>query len=181
MGLKRVADRIWTCASDGQCIGKGPTNPWSDQVAPLGFCAPHEKFKTEDYTPRGRLFLARLLHQGKIEPTAKDLVKVAYTCNSCGFCDELCMLGPEEAFKALREELVERGVKLPDANQLVLKNVKTKNNALGALPDARARWAKGLNLPTTADTLYFAGCYASYRQPHTARAHWSACGKQGSM
>lgn len=170
MGLKRVADRIWTCSSSGQCVGKGPLNPFGGPSSPLGMCPSAEYFRTEDYTARGRLYLSRLLFNKVLEPTAEDLTRVAYTCTACGFCDEVCTLRPLEAFMALREEMVERGVMPPEGNRKVDENVKTKHNFMGALPEAKARWAEGLNLPKTGDVLYFAGCYASYRQPETAKS-----------
>lgn len=170
MGLKRVADRIWTCSSSGQCIGKGPTNPFGGPSAPLAMCPPAERFKLEDYNARGRLYLCRLLYNDVLAPTADNLQMVAYTCTACGFCDEVCTLRPLEAFRALREELVERGIAPPEANKKVNGNIKTKHNFMGALPEARAKWAQGLNLPKTGEVLYFAGCYASYRQPDTAKA-----------
>ena len=169
MGLKRVRDRIWTCASEGQCIGKGPTNPFGGPSAPLGLCAPHEKFKSEDYSPRGRLYLCRLLNQNLIEPS-DELVKVAYTDTTCGFCDEVCTLKPLEAFRALREELIERGVPPPTPNRIQMENVRDKHNVFGAKPEDRSRWSQDLQLSKKGDVLYFAGCYASYRQPKTAIA-----------
>jgi len=170
VGLARVADRIWTCSSSGQCVGKGPTNPFGGASAPLGFCASHERFKFEDYTARGRLYLSRLLYQGNIEPNAKDLVKVAYTCTTCGICDEVCTLRPLEAFRALREELLERGALIPEGSKKVSEDIRTRHNAFGAIPESRSKWAQELNLPKKGTILYFAGCYASYRQPESAKA-----------
>jgi len=170
IGLERVADRIWTCSSSGQCVGKGPTNPFGGPSAPLGFCAPHERFKFEDYTCRGRLYLARLLYQGKIDHSAKDLVKVAYTDTACGICDKLCTLRPLEAFRALREELMERGAVIPEGVKKINEDIRAKHNTFGAISERRSKWAEGLSLPKKGTTLYFAGCYASYRQPETAKA-----------
>ena len=172
MGLKRVADRIWTCWACGNCTGRGPTNPFGGPSAPLGvaMCPPAERFKFEDYTARGRLYLCRLLYDGDLAPTADNLQMVAYTCTACGFCDEVCPLGPSEVFVGLREELVERGIAPPKGNKKVDENISTKHNAMGGLPEARAKWAQGLNLPKTGDTLFFAGCYASYRQPEISKA-----------
>jgi heterodisulfide reductase subunit D len=170
MGLKRVADRIWTCSSSGQCVGKGPTNPFGGPSSPLGMCPPAEYFRQEGYTPRGRLYLARLLYNDVVSPAAEELDRIAYTCEGCGWCDEVCTLKPMEAFVALREELVDRGVAPPEANKKVDDYVKSKHNFMGARPEARAKWAEGLDLPKTGKVLYFAGCYASYRQPETAKA-----------
>ncbi|MFC2024078.1 (Fe-S)-binding protein [Chloroflexota bacterium] len=170
MGLKRVSERIWTCSSSGQCIGKGPTNPFGGPSSPLGMCPPAEYFRQEGYTPRGRLYLARLLYNNTISPTAEELDKIAYTCEGCGWCDEVCTLRPMEAFIALREEMVDRGDAPPEANKKVDENVRSKHNFMGARPEARAKWAEGLNLPKTGEILYYAGCYASYRHPETAKA-----------
>ncbi|MFC2024779.1 (Fe-S)-binding protein, partial [Chloroflexota bacterium] len=101
---------------------------------------------------------------------AHDLQKVAYSCTTCGYCDAVCPLGPTEAFVALREDMVDRGVDPPEANKKVDENVRIKHNFMGAHPEARAKWAEGLNLPKNGDVMYFAGCYASYRQPDTAKA-----------
>jgi heterodisulfide reductase subunit D len=169
LGLKRVKDRIWTCASDGQCLGKGPTNPFGGPSAPLGLCATHEKFKSEDYSPRGRLYLCRLLEQDLIEPS-RDLVKIAYTDTACGFCDEVCTLKPLEAFRALREELVERGISPPNPNIIQVESVKKQHNVFGAPQESRSKWSQNLELSDSGDVLFFAGCYASYRQPDSARA-----------
>ena len=172
MGLKRVADRIWTCWACGNCTGRGPTNPFGGSSAPpeARLCASVEEFKTEDFTARGRLFLCRLVYTGTLSTHADNLEQVAYSCTACGYCDAACPLGPMEAFMALREEMVDRGTAPPVANKKVDDNVRTKHNFMGALPESRAKWAEGLNLPQTGDVLYFVGCYASYRQPDTAKA-----------
>ena len=169
MGLKRVVDKIWTCSSSGQCVGKGPTNPFGGPSYPLGLCARHEKFKREEFNPRGLLYLARLLYNNEISPS-EELVKATYTCNACGYCDDVCTLRPLEAFVGLREELVERGTALPAGIKKDVENVREKHNVMGASPEARSKWAKELNLPKKGDVLYFAGCFASYRQPETAKA-----------
>jgi heterodisulfide reductase subunit D len=169
MGLERVVDKIWTCSSSGQCIGKGPTNPFGGPSYPLGLCACHERFKLEDFNARGRLYLARLFYNNEISPSG-SLVKSAYTCNACAFCDDVCTIRPLEAFMALREELVERGVAMPEGVKKDVESVKAKHNVMGARPEARSQWAKELNLPKKGDVLYFAGCLASYRQPDTAKA-----------
>lgn len=171
MSLKRVADRIWTCWACGNCTGRGPTNPFGGPSAPpeAGLCASVEEYKTEDFTARGRLFLCRLVHTNKLAPNAYDLEKVAYSCTTCGYCDAVCPLGPTEAFMALREDMVDKGAAPPAANKKVDENVRTKHNFMGALPEARAKWADGLNLPKRGEVMYFAGCYASYRQPDTAK------------
>jgi heterodisulfide reductase subunit D len=169
MGLKRVVDKIWTCSSSGQCVGKGPTNPFGGPSYPLGLCARHERFKREEYNPRGLLYLSRLLYNNEISPS-EDLVKAAYTCNACGFCDDVCTIRPLEAFMALREELVERGTSIPGGTKKEVENIRGKHNVMGARPEARSQWAKGLDLPKKGDVLYFAGCLASYRQPDSAKA-----------
>jgi len=171
MGLNRVKEKLDIgCISSGQCIGKGPTNPFGGPSAPCGFCAPHEKFKFEDFTARGRFVLSQQLNANMLSPNASDLLKVAYTCTACGFCDEVCLNKPLEVFMALREELIERGVAIPEAIEKVNNNVKVKHNVFGANPESRSEWRSELSLKNKGKYLYFAGCYASYRQPETAKA-----------
>ncbi|MBM3132976.1 MAG: (Fe-S)-binding protein, partial [Chloroflexi bacterium] len=54
-----------------------------------------------------------------------------------------------------------------------------KHNVFGAIPDRRARWASGLDLPRTGDAVYFAGCHASYPKAEIARSSIAILRKAG--
>jgi len=47
---------------------------------------------------------------------------------------------------------------IPPGLTYMAKNITAKDNILGASKGSRANWAKGLNLPRTGETIFFAGC-----------------------
>ena len=47
---------------------------------------------------------------------------------------------------------------IPPGLTFMANNIKSKDNILGASKEAGAKWAKGLNLPKEAETIFFAGC-----------------------
>ena len=71
---------------------------------------------------------------------------------------------------ALRVDLVKAGFGPPEALKAVDAGVQSSHNVFGEPAEKRAAWAEGLNLPKKGDTVYFAGCYASYRNQKIAKA-----------
>lgn len=171
MGLERVKNKLWACRTGGACLGIGPGNPYATETSPVDFCPPFVRFSFRSFSAAGKLAIANALYQNRIKLN-DELIKVAYTELTCGACDEVCTyLKPlVEVFRALREELVERGVGPPEPNRKVDQNIVDKHNPFGAIPDKRSKWAEEINLPGKGETLYFAGCYASYKYPNTAEA-----------
>lgn len=51
---------------------------------------------------------------------------------------------------------------IPPGLAYLAENIKSKDNILGAGKSKGAAWAKGLDLPHTADTIFFAGCGYQY-------------------
>jgi len=51
---------------------------------------------------------------------------------------------------------------IPPGLTYLADNITKKDNLLGAAKDVGARWAKDLNLPREADTIFFAGCGYQY-------------------
>ena len=51
---------------------------------------------------------------------------------------------------------------IPPGLVYLADNITAKDNLLGAAKDAGARWAKDLNLPKEAETIFFAGCGYQY-------------------
>jgi dimethylglycine catabolism B len=47
---------------------------------------------------------------------------------------------------------------IPPGMTFMADNVKSKDNILGASKETGTKWAKGLNLPGEAETIFFAGC-----------------------
>ena len=76
-----------------------------------------------------------------------------------------------DTVRAMREEIRADNLELfPPAILAREKNITEKHNFFGASPEARNRWTTGLDIKSKADTLYFPGCYGSYRQPEMSQA-----------
>jgi dimethylglycine catabolism B len=53
-------------------------------------------------------------------------------------------------------------ITVPPGIQYIAENIKSKQNIMGSSPDAKASWAKNLNLPKQSETIFFAGCGYQY-------------------
>jgi heterodisulfide reductase subunit D len=173
--LKDFRD-YWTLCYDqcGSCYYPGPFIPhnwlelpppeWSP---PLHKCPSFEYFKFKAYTAVGRGNLAALVFDDDQFPITDDLIKIVYTCTSCGMCSEICRkTQPLTAIWALREELVQRGAQLPEPLVKIDADIEKYDNMFGAksLPKILD------GVPTTGENIYFAGCQARFREPEVARA-----------
>lgn len=100
-------------------------------------------------------------------PITDDLLKIVYTCTSCGMCSEICpSVQPLTAIWALREELVRRGMPRPKPIEKMDANIEKSGNIFGA-----KRLPKALKeIPARGENIYFAGCMARFREPEVARA-----------
>ncbi len=100
-------------------------------------------------------------------PVTDDLIKIVYTCTSCGMCSEICPSSqPLTAIWALREELVQRGAPRPKPVERMDANIEKSNNIFGA-----KRLPKVLTgIPARGANVYFAGCIVRFREPEVARA-----------
>jgi len=162
------------CSQCAGCYYRGPIVPhnwrelpppeWS---APQHKCPSFEYYKFRAYTAVGRGNLATIVFDNEQFPITDDLVKIAYTCTSCGMCSEICQsYQPLTAIWALREELVRREIPRPQPVEKMEANIKSSNNIFGAkrLPQALEE------IPTRGENVYFAGCTARFQQPAVARA-----------
>ncbi len=172
--LQAVKEGWRLCLNCAACYYRGPIVPhnwrelpppeWS---SPLKKCPSFEYFKFKSYTALGRGNLAALVFRDPDFTVADDLIEILYTCNSCGMCDEVCqMYKPLRAILALREELVRRGVRLPNPLETMEANIKARGNIFGArkLP-GRLKAAGG-----SGENLYYAGCNARFKHPEVASA-----------
>lgn len=172
--LKEFKARWTLCVNCAACYYHGPIIPhnwfelpppeWS---APLKKCPSYEYFKFRAYTAVGRGTLATLVFDNNQFPITDDLIKIVYTCTSCGMCSEICAAyKPLTAIWALREELVQRGVSLPKPLENIEATIKQYKNIFGARKAPTT--LKGL--PTKGEDIYFAGCVARFREPRIAKA-----------
>ncbi len=171
-GLERVKDQVTRCNSCTECYGRGPLIPYADSVdsVPSWICPIADQFKFVTYTARSQQALARGVAYGHIA-LEESIKKVFYSCTMCGVCDTICPRPLVDTVRAMREEIKATHPELyPEAIVKRSENMRTKHNFFGANEDARGRWSTGTDVRQKADTVYFAGCYASYRKPDTARA-----------
>jgi len=172
--LEMYKEWLDMCTHCGACYARGPIEPHNWRTlpppafsSPLRKCPSYEYYKFKTYTGQGRLLLAAALFRGDTEIT-DDLVNIAYTCASCGICNEICPShSPLNVILALREEINEGGVPLPAPLKQINDNMKDSHNIFGlekrskAIPD----------LPSKGDDVYFTGCYSSYLLPKITRAN----------
>lgn len=107
------------------------------------------------------------------QPISEGLIKSMYTCVACGVCDELCYVHPgkvTEIIREMRKEIVEQGQGPPPSCRKVDRNLALKRNPFGSPLANRPKWAEGLDLREKGETLYFAGCYTSWRHPQIGRS-----------
>jgi len=170
MGLEKVKNEIYRCFRCGYCreMIRDLTNTYL--VCPI-----REELRFEHYDCRGRIAIAKAILEGNLEYSDK-LVELVYMDLGCGLCKEVCPMFDwakvdfPRVIKAWRQEIVEKGLGplpvLKEINELTEKY----GNPFGKSKDEMIRWRKGNPIPTKGETLYFAGCYASYRQPEIAKS-----------
>jgi len=170
MGLEEVESDIYRCIRCGYC--RETARP------PMGkflVCPVREELRFEHYDARGRTLVARALVEGRLNYTDR-LVESVYTCCACGLCKEACsMIGGVDIpriIRAWREEIVDKGLGPPARLKEINYNTEKNHNPFGKDAAARLQWSKGFEIPRKGDVLYFAGCYASYKETKIAR---SAC------
>ncbi|KAF5042966.1 putative iron-sulfur-binding oxidoreductase FadF [anaerobic digester metagenome] len=167
--LEKYKYGVMDCGRCGKCIvGKG------------GYVCPvHQHMGGfEEYVARGRNGIARAILEGELELT-QDLVDNAYTCLGCDSCYVACgkvnhkthqlSIHVTEINQALRADIVNAGLE-PESLKAVDAAIQSSHNPFGEDSAKRVSWAKELNLPTSGETVYFAGCYASYRNTNIAKA-----------
>ena len=105
--------------------------------------------------------------QGKLQWTPK-LLEIIYADPLCGACDVGCKrnldLEIELILESLRIRAVKDGAGPMPAHKKVADNIASVGNHFGAPAANRKKWiAKDIKVADKAETLYFAGCSASYR------------------
>ena len=168
--LEKYAKAVTVCSRCGMCI-----------VGENGYICPIHQH-TGGFDPsvaRGRNQIARAILEGRLE-YSDALMESTFTCLGCDNCHEQCkrvdpqtgkkLIDEAKITQALRVDLVKAGFGPPAALKAVDAGVEKTHNPFGEPVEKRSAWAAELNLPKTGDTVYFAGCYASYRNPKIARA-----------
>jgi Fe-S oxidoreductase/nitrate reductase gamma subunit len=92
-----------------------------------------------------------------------------WACTNCGACVEICPVNIEHVIKIddMRRYLVMEESSFPQEVTSLFNNLERNQNPWEMRNDARADWAKALDIPTLAedpdvDVLYWVGCMASF-------------------
>jgi len=169
--LEKYKKAVTVCSRCGMCI-----------VGENGYICPVQQHSGgfDSSVARGRNQIARAILEGQLK-YSNELMESTFTCLGCNNCHEQCqrmdmqtgargIIDEAKITQALRVDLVRAGYGPPDALKAVDANIQKFHNPFGEPEKKRSAWAVGLDLPKTGDTVYFAGCYASYRNPKIAKA-----------
>ena len=156
------------CQQCGACNARAPIIPhnWRELpppewASPYRRCPSFEHFGFRAYNAQGRGLLASLVFDDKEFPITDELVKIVYSCTSCGACSDICKaVDPLTAIWALRQELSDRGAEPPRALKRLHANIAAAGNLYGS-----AQPVQSWGLPSSGKDLFFAGCQVRYRQP----------------
>jgi len=173
--LEQYRDQVYRCTRCGTCRAKYTT----ESVNPAFLVCPMREHTGgfEHYFARGMIQIARGILEGDLR-YSPALIGALYTCMGCRSCTVHCgmilpdgswMLEPTEIVRAMRQDIVSLQME-PMVLQEVDENVRKTHNPMGLAAEKRVEWAADLDLPKKGDTVYFAGCYGSYRYPETAKA-----------
>ncbi|MBD3187772.1 hypothetical protein GF325_13130, partial [Candidatus Bathyarchaeota archaeon] len=142
----------------------------------LQSCPSGVEYGWEAYWNAGRMWIARALLEGTLKPS-EAVRDVLMPCITCGNCSTQCenWIDTVGIIEAVRATLVDAGVPLLDRHELVKGLAAERNNPYGGDKEARMDWAKDSELEALinkegADTAYFIGCTAAYRQTNIAQA-----------
>jgi heterodisulfide reductase subunit D len=171
--LEQYREWLDSCDHCGGCAARGPINPHNnvelpphEWQSPNNKCPSFEYYKFRSHTGYGRVQLASSRFRDNT-PITDDLVNIAYTCASCGICNEICPThGPMNVILALREEIVYQGCNVPSPLDGMFANMEHAHNLFGL--ECRRRPVP--ELPKTGKDVYFTGCYTSYLLPKLGSA-----------
>ncbi len=177
--LEKYKQAVTVCSRCGMCI-----------VGENGYICPVQQHSGgfDPSVARGRNQIARAILEGRLK-YSDELMESTFTCLGCDNCHEQCgrvdprtgekLIDEGKITRALRVDLVKAGYGPPEPLKAVDANMEKVHNPFGEPEGRRSAWAAGLNLPVQGDTVYFAGCYAAYRNPKIARATVAVLQKGG--
>ncbi len=137
-------------------------------------CPSIERYNFHAYSGGGRMIMANALFKGRVEYT-QEMLDALYRCTNCGGCEVACKvfydLEPNEVIHELRVHAVECGAGPMPKHKSYIELVEKNNNPYGEPAEKRPAWlTDDIVLDESSDTVYFAGCTASYRREEIALA-----------
>jgi len=128
-----------------------------------GACPTYKVKRTDSYSGKGKMLLARALILGRISPDdgLQGLADAIYGCTLCGGCAEVCQTDIPfvKIYQVLRGEFMKRGM-WPENMKLAKETVLKSCNIQGQSQMDRI---EGWSYWTPTDTAFFFGCSSSYR------------------
>ncbi len=157
--FKDLSNAISLCNKCGACYYVG-----EDEQLPL--CPMYSYDKSFAFSPSGLNFVSRALLEARIGYTP-SVADFAFSCTGCGACNETCYAvpypephaGPWDIVRALRHELMERGLIPAGPMTSIAETVKKEGDLL-----SNVQWANKIPdtvLSDQADTVLFAECFHS--------------------
>ena len=128
-------------------------------------CPSGQHFRFETYFASGRIRLAQAIIKGELE-WDESLLHSIFACTTCGNCEIQCLAPHREHIVEIIEELRAKAVEHLGALPHHVKfhdRVETNHNPYGEEHHNR-HLVKVHNLPAQAETVYFIGCTANYRE-----------------
>jgi Fe-S oxidoreductase len=159
-----------SCNSCGQCrFILGPKMKGAEYTE---ICPIYSRYKFDSYSGQGLINVAEELMNGELAYD-NEMIAYIYTCLTCGACDINCKSVRDmevlDTILALRAKCVEDGQGPLPVHKETAENVRKSHNVFGLPHNRRFDWLPdGAALSEESDTVYFAGCSASYKYPEIA-------------
>lgn len=144
-------------------------------------CPVYRVYRVESAAPHGRMQIAQAFTEDFV-PASEKLLERISLCTTCGYCTERCpsnyipakfdvRVDPTATTEAFRADIINAGVTLPPYRD-ILNSIDKNYNPLWESHEKRRKWLLpiGVKPQEKADTLYYAGCMASYRTLDIAEA-----------
>jgi Fe-S oxidoreductase/nitrate reductase gamma subunit len=180
-GAAKVSDLTWkdifdadACTSCKRCQDRCPAHATGKPLSPM-----------KVVKQVGEAAFTRP-EAGLVETVTED---VLWACTTCFACQDICPATIEHVNKIIemrRDLSLMKGVFPGDEVKSAINDIEVNGNPFGLAYAARGEWADGLDVKimeqdSTADILYFVGCYASFdkRNRDIARSFVRICNAAG--
>jgi Fe-S oxidoreductase len=185
VGITTAADLVWkdgfdafTCTECGRCKDACPTF-LTDK--PLALKWVHDSIKRHLLDKREAIVAGKA---DELPPLVGNVISedTLWACTTCGYCEHACPIQLEHLgkFYRLRQHQVMMEGAFPAELKTLFDNYESAGNPWGLPADARADWAKGLDVPLLEsaeqakgiDYLFYVGSAQSFddRSQKVARA-----------
>jgi heterodisulfide reductase subunit D len=176
MEVEQYRRNVMKCVKCGCCRSK---YEWKENIYRVCPAGEHSSGFWANFST-GRLFLALDLLEGRLKYS--DIPpELIYECTLCGNCRETCgaidlatfdpLVDHPAIIKAMRADMFASDAVLPEGVNMFSNAIETSQNIFGAPIAERNDWlTPDIKLSKKADTIYFPGCLATYREQEVARA-----------